>query len=145
MPKPGGLDGELMDEWLEFYHRPENEPEFPLRNEQVRTLKTDSINDDCIQQVLWQAFNTLGLSHFFFYVCAYSVQVKQRASEVRQGLDLLNLLNDGGDIQNMLEEGKNFDYGQFKGRLDVDVAAVMGHSFGGATTVQVLSEESRFL
>ena len=35
VPVPGGKDGELMDEWLEFYHRPESEPEFPLRNEQV--------------------------------------------------------------------------------------------------------------
>ena len=35
VPKPGGKDGELVDEWLEFYHRPESEPEFPLRNKQV--------------------------------------------------------------------------------------------------------------
>ena len=38
VPTPGGKDGELMDEWLEFYHRPENEPEFPLRNEQVNKI-----------------------------------------------------------------------------------------------------------
>ena len=58
---------------------------------------------------------------------------------------MLHLLNDGGEIRNMLESCITFDYGQFKGRLDVDMVAVMGHSFGGATTVQVLSEDSRFL
>ena len=45
----------------------------------------------------------------------------------------------------MLEGCTTFDYGQFKGRLEVDTAAIMGHSFGGATTVQALSEEPRFL
>ena len=33
--KPGGEPGQLVDHWLEFYHRPENEKEFPLRNSQV--------------------------------------------------------------------------------------------------------------
>ena len=28
--------------------------------------------------------------------------------------------------------------------MDTGTAAVMGHSFGGATTIQVLSEDSRF-
>ena len=73
------------------------------------------------------------------------MQVKQRAFDVQQGLNLLHLLNDGGEIRNMLEGCATFDYGQFKGRLDVGTAAVMGHSFGGATTVQTLSEDSRFL
>ena len=35
--RPGGKDGKLMDEWLEFYHKPENEEEFPLRNNQVKS------------------------------------------------------------------------------------------------------------
>ena len=73
------------------------------------------------------------------------MQVKQRSFDVRQGLNLLHLLNDGGEIHNMLEGCTTFDYGQFKGRLDMDTAAVMGHSFGGATAVQALSEEPRFL
>ena len=45
----------------------------------------------------------------------------------------------------MLEAGNSFDFGQFKGRLDVETVAIMGHSFGGATTIQVLSEDPRFL
>ena len=73
------------------------------------------------------------------------MQVKQRAFDVRQGLNLLHLLNDGGEIRNMLEGCTTFNYGQFKSRLDVGTVAVMGHSFGGATTVQILSEDPRFL
>ena len=30
-------------------------------------------------------------------------------------------------------------------RLDVGKAAIMGHSFGGSTTIQALSEDQRFL
>ncbi len=33
----------------------------------------------------------------------------------------------------------------FQGKLDTGKAAVMGHSFGGATTIQALSEDQRFL
>ena len=61
---------------------------------------------------------------------------------MRKALDLLSLLNEGGEIFNMM--GGNYDLGQFKGRLKLDVAAVMGHSFGGATTIQALSEDNRF-
>ena len=40
--------------------------------------------------------------------------------------------------------GGDYDLGQFKGRLKVGGAVVMGHSFGGATTIQALSEDNRF-
>ena len=72
-------------------------------------------------------------------------QVLQRASEARKALDFLNLLNDGSDsavVSNVT--GERFDWGQFRGRLQLDTAAIMGHSFGGATTIQALSEDSRF-
>ena len=74
------------------------------------------------------------------------VQVKQRAFDTKQALNLLYLLNDGGDIQNTLDCGNySFDFGQFKGYLDVERAAIMGHTLGGATTIQALSEDPRFL
>ena len=92
----------LQDDWLEFYRRPQSEPEFPLRNEQV----------------------------------------KQRASEVGKSLELLGLLNEGADVQNMMDV--KFDFGQFCGRLDLSTAAVMGHSFGGSTTIQTLLTDQRF-
>ena len=34
--KPGGKEGELQDQWLQFRHLEVGEDEFPLRNKQVR-------------------------------------------------------------------------------------------------------------
>ena len=59
-----------------------------------------------------------------------------------QALDILHLLNEGGDVYNML--GGQFDFTQFKDRLNMELAAVCGHSFGGGTVVQTLSEDPRF-
>ena len=59
-----------------------------------------------------------------------------------QALDILHLLNEGDDVCDML--GGQFDFTQFKGRLKIELAAVTGHSFGGSTVVQTLSEEPRF-
>ena len=71
-----------------------------------------------------------------------SLQVLQRAAEARKALDLLQLLNEGGEVLNMM--GERFDWGQFRGRLQLDTAAIMGHSFGGATTIQTLIDDNRF-
>ena len=68
--------------------------------------------------------------------------MKQRADEVKKSLDILCLLNEGGEVRNMMVG--NYDFKQFKGRMDTSTAAVMGHSFGGGTTVQTLSEDTRF-
>ena len=70
------------------------------------------------------------------------VQVQQRASEIGKALDLLQLLNEGGEVTNMM--GERFDWGQFRERLQLDTAAVMGHSFGGSTTVHTLFTDKRF-
>ena len=40
--------------------------------------------------------------------------------------------------------GERFDWSQFRGRLQLDTAAVMGHSFGGTTTIQTLYTDKRF-
>ena len=40
--------------------------------------------------------------------------------------------------------GERFDWGQFRGRLQLDTAAVMGHSFGATTTVRALYTDKRF-
>ena len=37
VPVPGGAEGQYQDDWIEFYHLPETEKEFPLRNQQVST------------------------------------------------------------------------------------------------------------
>ena len=73
------------------------------------------------------------------------LKVKQRADEVKKSLDILSLLNDGAEISNMLESSSSqYDFKQFKGCMDISTAAVMGHSFGGGTTVLTLSEDQRF-
>lgn len=71
-----------------------------------------------------------------------NVQVKQRSVDARRALDLLALLNEGGPVGNLL--GVHLDFSQFKGRLDLNTAGVIGHSFGGATVIQTLSDEQRF-
>ncbi len=40
--------------------------------------------------------------------------------------------------------GGAFDLGQFTGHIDTDKTIVMGHSFGGATTVVTLATDNRF-
>ena len=57
---------------------------------------------------------------------------------------MFKALNDGGAVRNMLGGGDSFDFSQFKGRLDLDKVAIMGHSFGGGTVVQTLSHDQRF-
>ena len=51
-------------------------------------------------------------------------------------------MNNGQEIHDML--GGNYDFLQFKGRLNTELAVVAGHSFGGGTTIQTLSEDKRF-
>ncbi len=68
--------------------------------------------------------------------------MKQRASEASKTLDLLGLLNEGTDVPDML--GHGYDFKQFKGRMDLSRASIVGHSFGGATSVLALQEDSRF-
>ena len=78
----------------------------------------------------------------FLWLCRIRSQVLQRASEF---LDFLHLLNEGGDsgvVSNMT--GERFHRSQFRGPLQLDTAAVMGHSFSGATMIQTLSEDPQF-
>eukprot|EP00731_Ephydatia_muelleri_P028418 Em0020g62a len=68
-------------------------------------------------------------------------QLCQRVKDVKQVVDLFNILNEGGTIKNMMPN--DFDFRQFQGRLNMDMVAMMGHSFGGGTTLQSLSEDGR--
>ena len=76
------------------------------------------------------------------HILSLCMQLKIRAADARRALDLLGLLNEGSAVGNLM--GEKFNFGQFKGRLDLDRAGMMGHSFGGATTIQTLSEDQRF-
>ena len=53
----------------------------------------------------------LGYKHVLNYLYQ-SVQVRQRADDVRKSLDLLQLLNDGAEIRNMMEG--YFDFRQLQ-------------------------------
>ncbi|KAL5474021.1 hypothetical protein EMCRGX_G028593 [Ephydatia muelleri] len=68
-------------------------------------------------------------------------QLCQRVKDVKRVVDLFNILNEGGTIKNMMPN--DFDFRQFQGRLNMDMVAMMGHSFGGGTTLQSLSEDGR--
>ena len=69
--------------------------------------------------------------------------MKQRANDLVQALNFFFQLNEGSTITDLL--GGRYDFSQFKGRLDVSKAAVVGHSFGGGSTIRVLTEEPRFM
>ena len=71
-------------------------------------------------------------------------QLHQRVEECAQALEVLKNLNSGYYTSTELSGGKNrgkivfdkdFKWEQFKDRLDIDKAALIGHSFGGATAV----------
>ncbi|KAK2726305.1 hypothetical protein QYM36_000675 [Artemia franciscana] len=77
----------------------------------------------------------------------YPVRVAQldiRIKELSRGLDLVEQLNAGTPVVNVLDKGGKFDLTNFKGIIDLSKPVLMGHSFGGATTLVGLSKEPRF-
>ncbi|XP_019637400.1 PREDICTED: platelet-activating factor acetylhydrolase-like [Branchiostoma belcheri] len=68
-------------------------------------------------------------------------QVHQRADEMGHMLDLLVSIDQGSNINNLCNTG--MDLSQFKGKLDLDRVAAMGHSFGGATSLVSLYKDTR--
>ncbi|XP_003789295.1 platelet-activating factor acetylhydrolase isoform X1 [Otolemur garnettii] len=69
-------------------------------------------------------------------------QVHQRAKECSNALDLILDIDHGKPVKNVLD--LEFDVEQLKGAIDRDKIAIIGHSFGGATVIQALSEDHRF-
>ncbi|XP_061050988.1 platelet-activating factor acetylhydrolase isoform X1 [Eubalaena glacialis] len=69
-------------------------------------------------------------------------QVLQRAKECSQALNLILDIDRGRPEKNLLD--LEFDVEQMKDSIDRDKIAVIGHSFGGATVIQSLSEDQRF-
>eukprot|EP00070_Physeter_catodon_P027897 XP_028334791.1 platelet-activating factor acetylhydrolase isoform X6 [Physeter catodon] len=69
-------------------------------------------------------------------------QVLQRAKECSQALSLILDIDRGRPEKNLLD--LEFDVEQMKDSIDRDKIAVIGHSFGGATVIQSLSEDQRF-
>nr|XP_028577673.1 platelet-activating factor acetylhydrolase isoform X3 [Podarcis muralis] len=69
-------------------------------------------------------------------------QVQQRADECVRALDLMLDINSGKQIVNVLP--LNFNWMLLKDSIDVQKIAVMGHSFGAATTIEALSKNVQF-
>ncbi|XP_054724513.1 platelet-activating factor acetylhydrolase 2, cytoplasmic-like [Uloborus diversus] len=69
-------------------------------------------------------------------------QVRYRARECSEALDLLEDLNLGRSVTNILDA--SFNASMFKDRLDLSNAFFIGHSFGGATGILSLATELRF-
>ncbi|XP_043860549.1 platelet-activating factor acetylhydrolase [Dromiciops gliroides] len=69
-------------------------------------------------------------------------QVLQRAEECSKALNLILDINGGKTVKNVLDS--TFDLQQLKDTIDKNKIAIMGHSFGGATVIQSLSEDERF-
>ncbi|KAK3939698.1 platelet-activating factor acetylhydrolase [Diplogelasinospora grovesii] len=83
-----------------------------------------------------------------------SAQIDMRLAEVEEAFHALSLINDGRGEQileqNLRKKGNagsssngldGIDWEQWKGRLYLEGVTMMGHSFGGATTVQALRLE----
>jgi len=88
----------------------------------------------------WIKFKVIGLGRGHFQ--ARRKQVTRRVQECRRVVDILEKLNSGKYVENVL--GKDFDLAQFKERLNLTSLTMMGHSFGGATALLTLGQDSRF-
>ncbi|XP_021073828.1 platelet-activating factor acetylhydrolase [Mus pahari] len=69
-------------------------------------------------------------------------QVQQRARECSRALSAILDIEHGNPKENVL--GSAFDVKQLKDAIDETKIALIGHSFGGATVLQALSEDQRF-
>nr|CAB3264629.1 platelet-activating factor acetylhydrolase 2, cytoplasmic-like [Phallusia mammillata] len=67
-------------------------------------------------------------------------QVRRRALECNTALEHIEEINNG-TFKGVANE---INFVQFKGKVDVEKAAVMGHSFGGATAVAAFTKVTKF-
>lgn len=69
-------------------------------------------------------------------------QLRQRTEECVRALDILEALNKGEPVVNILDPF--FKANNFEGIMDMSKVSLAGHSFGGATTIHTLSIDLRF-
>ena len=77
----------------------------------------------------------------------YSVrnsQLQLRISEIIRTLNLMEELEKGSNVSNVLEDRSEYDLSMFRNSLDISNPIMAGHSYGGATTLMALSKDSRF-
>ncbi|XP_046396663.1 platelet-activating factor acetylhydrolase-like [Ischnura elegans] len=68
-------------------------------------------------------------------------QAHLRSAEIRRAVDLMEDINEGRPVHNLLDP--TFPFQDFQGRLDFSKAVIIGHSFGGATTLLSLAKDPR--
>ncbi|KAM3933713.1 platelet-activating factor acetylhydrolase 2, cytoplasmic [Leptodactylus fuscus] len=91
-------------------------------------------------QAIWVPFKTVLPGMQEFYLRNY--QVHQRASECIRAVRILEDLDKGRQVSNILDSGFSLDV--LKDRIDFNRVAVMGHSFGGATALLSLIKDNIF-
>ncbi|CAG2173793.1 unnamed protein product [Oppiella nova] len=69
-------------------------------------------------------------------------QIHHRVRECSRALDLLEALQAGYELNNILDP--LFDITEFEGLIDLEKAVIMGHSMGGATAIMSAGAELRF-
>ena len=74
-------------------------------------------------------------------------QVNLRKVEVLEALDVLRQINQGNGDQLAQDSTRPFDnkltqLSQWKSKLDIDNVWALGHSYGGATSIEILRDES---
>lgn len=91
-------------------------------------------------QETWVPFKKVQPGTKEFYLRNY--QVHQRASECVRAVRILEDIDSGRRVSNIMDSGFSLD--ALKDRIDFSRVAVMGHSFGGATALLSLVKDNIF-
>ncbi|TEA14437.1 Platelet-activating factor acetylhydrolase [Colletotrichum sidae] len=84
-----------------------------------------------------------------------NAQIEMRMTEIEEAYRIIGRINDGrgheveamnlrkkGNVASSSKELKGIDWNDWKGRMFLENVTMMGHSFGGATTIETLRTES---
>ncbi|XP_038164513.1 platelet-activating factor acetylhydrolase [Cyprinodon tularosa] len=119
-----------------FYFHEKTEPE--LTQESLPKTSLAAAQQDLVKE--WMYYRALQHGEREFPL--RNKQVKQRADECILALDKLTAINSGVAVQNVLQT--RFDWTTLENSMDLCRTAVMGHSFGGATSIEALCKEVKF-
>ncbi|KAG2460487.1 PAFA2 acetylhydrolase, partial [Polypterus senegalus] len=108
---------------------------------EASSLSTEEpVLPNCYLQEEWINYRKIKQEEKEFKV--RNLQLHQRANECVRALNLVNKINDGRSIVNVMKS--DFDIESLKNRVDMEKVGVIGHSFGGATSLLALLKDDRF-
>ncbi|KPM11158.1 platelet-activating factor acetylhydrolase 2, cytoplasmic-like protein [Sarcoptes scabiei] len=94
-------------------------------------------------ELAWIRYRNVSISRMDEKVLAFrKKQINQRTRECTRALDLIEALNAGYEINNLLDPG--YDSREFENQLDMDRLVMMGHSMGASTALMAGATELRF-